>query len=169
MPEMWGIAPVNWDDATVRCDGCGAELAESGSTKPEQRKPCPKCGSLERKIVVHQDVNLRWDVSGAARQLIDAAKPEYEAPIKELDAFLRRAPLAIVVAVLHAASAGEVGKVCGKLYPIPLTMIVGLAKAALDARGKGTETRHGYLRIIATAITGLVCTVLGAAIGKYLL
>jgi hypothetical protein len=38
------------DDRTVHCAGCGLELDEPSSLPPEQRQPCPECGSTARQF-----------------------------------------------------------------------------------------------------------------------
>ena len=38
--------------STVECDSCGATLNEDPSLKEDERKPCPVCGSTERRICV---------------------------------------------------------------------------------------------------------------------
>jgi restriction system protein len=37
---------------TVACNNCGKQLEEDANLKPEQRKPCPVCGSLTRNFSV---------------------------------------------------------------------------------------------------------------------
>jgi hypothetical protein len=37
----------------VCCDGCGGQLSESPGLSPEEREPCPQCGSLIRRARIH--------------------------------------------------------------------------------------------------------------------
>jgi phage FluMu protein Com len=62
----------------VTCEECGTLLDEDQSTPTESRKPCPKCGSLNRhvNIQVHDTVNLREKLRMKGRD--DAGKPFIE-------------------------------------------------------------------------------------------
>jgi hypothetical protein len=35
----------------IFCNGCGALLEEAPTLLPDQRPPCPRCGSLARRIM----------------------------------------------------------------------------------------------------------------------
>jgi ribosomal protein S27AE len=39
-------------DDRVSCGKCGAIIAESRDTRPEDRQPCPRCGSTSRLFSV---------------------------------------------------------------------------------------------------------------------
>ncbi len=49
------------DDAPpkVTCGGCGNQLQEDVSLTPEQRQPCPVCGSLNRVVAVSLAAEIR--------------------------------------------------------------------------------------------------------------
>lgn len=47
------------DDPSVRCGACGTPIEEPPDTKPEERQPCPKCGSRSRTIRVSASDELR--------------------------------------------------------------------------------------------------------------
>lgn len=61
------------------CGQCGAELSESASLQPEQRTPCPSCGSITRAIQVSisERVVIREKLGMKARHK-DAKKPYVE-------------------------------------------------------------------------------------------
>ena len=62
----------------VTCEECGTLLDEDQSTPTESRKPCPKCGSLNRhvNIQVHDTANLREKIRMKGRD--EAGKPFIE-------------------------------------------------------------------------------------------
>jgi hypothetical protein len=43
---------MSGNDATVTCGNCGRVLDETPSLPPEQRQPCPVCGSTKRSVNV---------------------------------------------------------------------------------------------------------------------
>lgn len=68
-------------EATIRsnCGECGAEISEVPNVQPEQRKPCPSCGSILRAIQVSisERVVIREKLGLKARHK-DAKKPYIE-------------------------------------------------------------------------------------------
>jgi hypothetical protein len=56
------------DDRVVRCGNCGRKLDESASLPPEQREPCPDCGSTSRRFEVHLNAVVRA-VATVAREV----------------------------------------------------------------------------------------------------
>jgi restriction system protein len=55
----------------IMCGNCGTAIYESRDSAPEERKPCPKCGSKSRKYSVTGVVSASATVSG--RTTISAA------------------------------------------------------------------------------------------------
>ena len=45
---------------SVACNQCGALLDEDSGLKPEQRKPCPVCGSTTRRFSRHAEATLHF-------------------------------------------------------------------------------------------------------------
>ncbi len=62
----------------VTCEKCGTHLDEDQSAPIESRKPCPKCGSLDRhvNIQVHDTITLREKIRMKGRG--EAGKPFIE-------------------------------------------------------------------------------------------
>lgn len=46
----------------ILCKGCGKALEEESNRSPEERKPCPQCGSLNREYHVKVDLNAEHHV-----------------------------------------------------------------------------------------------------------
>ena len=53
----------------VTCQDCGATLEEAPSTLPENRQPCPSCGSVARHVMVtvHDTVTAHASIALKAR------------------------------------------------------------------------------------------------------
>jgi hypothetical protein len=49
------------DTAVVSCGNCGLQLDEDSNTSPENRLPCPSCGSMSRAIhvTVHDTITIK--------------------------------------------------------------------------------------------------------------
>jgi hypothetical protein len=65
---------------TTKCNDCGAWLEELPGTPVEERKPCPSCGSLSRKVeVTIQDTVTVREKLGVKTRHGSTGKPFYEA------------------------------------------------------------------------------------------
>jgi hypothetical protein len=58
----------------IHCNNCGAELAEAPILLPDQRPPCPRCGSLARRF--EQDITEQMGLadSGAGTDTISITR-----------------------------------------------------------------------------------------------
>ncbi len=63
----------------VHCAKCGAAIDEPANTKPEDREPCPACGSTSRKFEValegklefHDSIRLKLNDAASGKTKID--------------------------------------------------------------------------------------------------
>lgn len=64
---------------SVLCGSCGQQLEESPQLQPEQRAPCPNCGSTTRtfNVEIHETVTLREKL-GLKHKRPGFKKPIYE-------------------------------------------------------------------------------------------
>jgi hypothetical protein len=65
----------------IYCGGCGAKLKEAPTLLPDQRPPCPACGSLARRF--EQDITDQITLSdgGTATDAVSVTKTDGPATI----------------------------------------------------------------------------------------
>jgi Zn finger protein HypA/HybF involved in hydrogenase expression len=71
-------------EAAVTCKACGSTLDESASAPPEQRQPCPSCGSLQRHVAhtlggevhVHSSLGLKGKSGGKGKPFLELKQGE---------------------------------------------------------------------------------------------
>lgn len=68
---FWGPAPV------VKCGSCETTLAEGTGLQPEDREPCPVCGSTERFRVV--EIGASLNATGNLSAVIEVMKERLDA------------------------------------------------------------------------------------------
>ena len=64
----------------TRCQDCGELLDESPSLLPEQRSPCPKCGSVARQVEItvaetltaHASIGIKARHSGVSKPFLES-------------------------------------------------------------------------------------------------
>jgi hypothetical protein len=71
--------PMTTDEDFVSCSQCGTRIDEPHNTPPDQRLPCPSCGSKARTFNVHlsETVTLREKL-GVKQKRPGFKKPIYE-------------------------------------------------------------------------------------------
>lgn len=71
----------------VRCARCDARLDEARNTPPEQRAPCPSCGSLGRVYPVYLEGTIIARATVSAELVKVEAPPTAEPKTRELQEF----------------------------------------------------------------------------------
>jgi hypothetical protein len=66
--------------AVVTCGNCSRVLDERSNTAPEQRQPCPVCGSLTRTVTVTATAAVAVAVAGTPTVHIEEAPPRQTDP-----------------------------------------------------------------------------------------
>jgi hypothetical protein len=63
-------------DDGIHCDYCGHPLDEDPTLLPEQRPPCPRCGSLARRLEQEVTDQIPLFDSGTASDALSVSKPD---------------------------------------------------------------------------------------------
>lgn len=71
-------------ERTVNCAGCGRVLADETQASPEERQPCPSCGSTTRHVALsvhdegtfHERVELKARHEGLRKPYLEARSGE---------------------------------------------------------------------------------------------
>jgi hypothetical protein len=65
----------------MECDDCGAELDEAATLPPDQRPPCPRCGSVARRSEREITDQITLSDSGTATDALSVTKADGSATI----------------------------------------------------------------------------------------
>jgi hypothetical protein len=125
-------------DGTL-CNTCGAKLEEAPTLLPDQRPPCPRCGSLARRFEQDITEQIALSDSGTATDALSATKTDGSATI----AHARPATLTAHDATVSVQAQAEVAEGVGEAFDATARTEPGEARsgsAMLQARTEGRSS-----------------------------
>jgi len=134
----------------IFCNGCGALLEEAPTLLPDQRPPCPRCGSLARRFEQDITEQIALSDSGTATDALSVTKTDGSATI----AHARPATLTVTAhdATVSVQAQAEVAEGVGEALDATARTEPGEARsgsAMVQARTEGRSSGvRGPRRII---------------------
>jgi hypothetical protein len=129
----------------IYCNTCGAKLEEAPTLLPDQRPPCPACGSLARRFEQVITDQIALSDSGTATDTLSVTKTDGPATI----AHAQPATLAVTAhdATVSVEAHAEVAEGVGEALPptVEARSGGGMAQARTEGRSSGVR---GTRRII---------------------
>lgn len=129
----------------IYCNACGAKLDEAPTLLPDQRPPCPRCGSLARRFEQAITDQIGLSDGGTATNALSVTKTDGSATI----AYAQTATLAVTAhdATANVEAHAEVAEGVGEALPPAVEARSGPAMLQVRTEGRSSGVR-GPRRII---------------------